>query len=515
MSPITPSILPPALETITEKLQFSYGGPEKVGRFFTYEVDLADWNLSLTDTNPCIWVKASDLDELSLPNLADSLRDVVRIRGWQNQTVLVFADGKTGRLKHHLPTALPTFLLIDNRQQSKIQRANAPTVAMLDILLQQMERSQLAPYETHKPVTGSRFFGRQAEIRRVLQNPNTNYLFIGIRRMGKTSLLKEIQRRMDRIDPPKAGQIRRYYIDCTVINTEEDFLREITSALDPSEMKLLMGRSYQSTRYKRIMFDRFASIHGQPVTFLIDELDRLIKQIGIESELFDVLRAASIANKARFIMAGFRGALDVVTDMKTPFFNLATDVRLNRLRRKHVHKMVLGPMERLRVKIHNPQGVAGRIRRETAGLPNYVQYYCKTLLEQLDEKGQDTITENDLETIYDNRDFRDFVIDTFTSNTEPIERALVYALVTEDRDLTKQKSFSQRTMDYYLQDKRLPLKVEELDRACRNLEVAGVFNQVGRDYEFATPLLQRVLLQTRDINFHFAKTRDEILTSRR
>ncbi len=503
--------LPCALKVLRDRLQFDITGLGCIGRFETYQINLVDWNLSLTDTNPCIWVQQRDLHALDAPQLAESLRDVVRERGWQNETVLVFTDGPVGSLKLHLPRALPTFILLDDKLQKEIEAAHSPTVCTLDIILQQMPRSQLAPYETTKPVVGGQFFGRRSEINKVLQHPNTNYLFTGIRRIGKTSLLKEIKRQMDRIDRPDTDQIRRLYVDCTVISTEDEFLRTLTYALDPSEVKLLMRRASESKRYERMMFDRFASLHGQPITFLIDELDRLLLQLGDNGrQLFDVLRAASNAGKARFIMAGFRQAMVASTDRQSPFYNFATPARLGRMKRADVRRMVLSPFDRLRISIVDREGVVNRINRETAGLPNYVQYYCKTLLEQLDEQGRETVDENDLRAVYENREFRDFVLDTFMSNTVTLERALVYALVAENNGSIHRRHFSQREMDEILKQRHLQLHYNELDRACRNLEVAGVFDQVGRDFEFAVPLFQRMLRETRDVEFVYEKTLEEL-----
>ena len=69
-------------------------------------------------------------------------------------------------------------------------------------------------------------------------------------------------------------------------------------------------------------------------------------------------------------------------------------------------------------------------------------------------------------------------------------------------------------MDSYLKKRKVILRYDQLDRACRNLEVAGVFNQVGRDFEFAVPLFQRILRQTRDVNFLFDKTREELVAEK-
>ncbi|MEZ4613924.1 MAG: hypothetical protein R2867_00215 [Caldilineaceae bacterium] len=67
-------------------------------------------------------------------------------------------------------------------------------MANFNRLSQQVSLSVLSPYETSKPVTGSRFFGREAEVRRIISS-DANFAIMGIRRIGKTSLLKEIGER--------------------------------------------------------------------------------------------------------------------------------------------------------------------------------------------------------------------------------------------------------------------------------------------------------------------------------
>lgn len=506
--------MPIALHTLTEKLRFRYRGPQRAGSFDTYLVDLSDWKLSLSDQTPCIWVQAADIQALSVHRLSDSIQDVVRQKGWQNNTVLVFLDGEAPLLREMLPRFLPTYILINRSDQLCIQGSDSPTAETLNILLRQMSRPQLAPYETHKPVVGSQFFGREAEINKVLQHPNKNYLFIGIRRIGKTSLLKEIQRRVDSLDPPTDGQIRRLYIDCTVITSADEFYRTLAMSLDPLELKLLLGRAEKSKRYQSLMFDRFASLHGGPVTFLIDELDRLLNHLADERELFDVLRAASMSGKARFIMAGFRRPMRLHFDEQSPFYNFAQPIHLGKLKFVDVKRMVIGPMGSLRITTKNPEGVISRIYRETAGLPNYVQFYCQTLLDLLEEKGSDVITEEDLSSVYENQEFRDFILETFMANTDPLEQALVYALISEDDGEFRPRSYSQRMMYETLRKRKLDLKLEVLNRICNNLEVGGVFNRVGVNYEFAVPLLQRMLRETRDVEFLFEKTREEILAEK-
>ncbi len=505
-----PIPMPLALQTLTDKLKFSFSGPEQVGQFQTFSIDLADLKLSLTDRTPCVWVQADDVRELSPISLSQHLKDVARQMNWNNEKVLVFLDGESPLLREYLPKYLPAFIILTSADQTNVHSANAPTIALLDILRRQVNRANLAPYEVHVPVAGNRFFGRQPEINKVLQHATSSYIFLGIRRIGKTSLLLELQRLLNKLDPPEPGQRRRVYIDCSVVTSEEEFLQAIINEVDPRGMKFLMGRAMQSKRYKRMMFDHFVSLHGEPMTFLIDEIDRLLANLDREGELFDVLRSAATSGKVRFVMAGFRKPMHLYGSEESPFYHFAYKIRLGKMQRNDVKDMVLMPMESLGIKIKNREGVVNRIMRETGGLPNYVQFYCQTLLEQVDETGREEIDEDDLSSVYDNREFRDFVLETFMTNTERVEQALVYALIAEDQSPLKNSTFSERYIDDVLKARGIPLTLDALERVCRNLDVGGVFNQVGKDFEFAVPLLVRTLDEARDVEFLFEKMREEI-----
>ena len=73
-------------------------------------------------------------------------------------------------------------------------------------------------------MTGSRFFGREFEVRRILQANDSNFAIMGIRRIGKTSLMREVERQLkeqaqERGDED-AGQ-RIIFMDCSAISSPE------------------------------------------------------------------------------------------------------------------------------------------------------------------------------------------------------------------------------------------------------------------------------------------------------
>lgn len=90
----------------------------------------------------------------------------------------------------------------------------------------------ISPYVTGgKWVTGSRFYGRERLIEIVLHGPDDNLWLIGNRRVGKTSLLKEIARR--------TVTSQRYlplYWDMSASHTEADFVDKLHEAIEDAQL---------------------------------------------------------------------------------------------------------------------------------------------------------------------------------------------------------------------------------------------------------------------------------------
>lgn len=505
------TLLPPVVRTLHERLRFRYWGPQRVVRFDAFILDLADWKLSLADRTPCLWIHEPDHLNAPSADLTEEVRDAVRQQNWQNETILVLVDGSADELRRYLSGSFPQFVVLDDRQQKEIADAPSPSRVMLDFMLAQMPRSRLAPYETSRPVIGSRFFGRQSYLKKILGHPRTNFLITGIRRIGKSSLLREVERLLDLNDPPGENQRRRLYIDCSVITTPEEFYREIVSRLSPPDLKRLLGRSAQSLRFQSQMFEYLADRHGGLITYLLDEIDRLLEHLGDDLSLFDVLRKVSLQEgSARFIMAGFREARRATSDQGTPFFNFAETLSLEALDRLEVKHMVEWPMDQLRVKLQGRDEIVQRIYRETAGQPNLVQFYCQTMLEQLDrtEGGVNALSVESLRWVYDNANFRDLVLQTFLANSLPLERAIAFAMV--DAAEGRVESFSLREIDAELEARGVRVNLNALDDACRSLEAAGVFQKSGREFAFRIPLFARMLDENYPVDFAFEKTRREL-----
>lgn len=147
------------------------------------------------------------------------------------------------------------FVFIDTQAQLRVQSSRRPSGDLRDIICTQIPISMLSPYETAAPVTGSRFFGREYEISRILERPNTNHLILGIRRIGKTSLLKEVERRLREDEGESSPHI--IYLDCSDLVSADDYIQAVVRKLNP----MVLLRHLDKNDQRAITLDHLIDVY--------------------------------------------------------------------------------------------------------------------------------------------------------------------------------------------------------------------------------------------------------------
>ena len=180
--------MPEFLQFLEQKLNYRVQGRAQELGFDLYMVDLSGWKLRFSERTTMIYVEAADLTAHGPRDLAQMTADVLHVRGLSQRSPILLIDGDGEALRDALKLANILTFTLDQSDQTAIRESRRPSGEMLDRLIAQVPVSLLSPYETSRPVTGSRFFGRESEIRRVLAATDTNFAIVGIRRIGKTSL---------------------------------------------------------------------------------------------------------------------------------------------------------------------------------------------------------------------------------------------------------------------------------------------------------------------------------------
>ena len=493
---------PPLLGFLHEELGYTVDRAKPVLGYELYFSDFSSWKLRLSSRTPMIRVRASDLAGVSPQHLMQSLLDVMRERSLTRQIVLVIVEGPAERLRDQKAGPLYSLVFIGADEQTSILNSRRPSGELLDLISAQVRISTLAPYETRAPVTGSRFFGRDYEVSRILSSPQTNHAILGIRRIGKTSLLREVERIMkDEQDPAHI-----VYLECSDLLSTDDYVREVVRKLNPRELPRLHMQKY--VFFFPDFLERMHRAHKRRIVFLLDEVDNLVIMQRGGWELFRMLRASANKGACQYIMAGYREAMREQYVLDSPFYDFAQEIRLNEFTRKQAHDLIVTPMKNLGVRFKQMEAVVNRIYDETAGHPNLIQHYCMILLRRLDETGEREISPESLIDVYADEGFKSQLLTSFMQNTENREKALVYATLMSVEG-SPSDGFTQDFIDACLRKRGIELPHEDIDDACNVLMLAGVLQRKGRWFLFTSPVFTRVLQETYDMTYLFRKVMEE------
>ena len=175
---------PSILRLFHEELGYTVRAGKLSLGYQLFYIDLASWKLRLTSQTPVIWVQSKDLDGVSSQQVMESLGDVLRERNLTRQIAIVLIEGNSFPLFKQKTNLNYNLVLMGAEEQKNVLQSRRPTGELLDLISAQVPISYLSPYETRAPVTGSRFFGREHEVSRILANPDTNHAILGIRRIG-------------------------------------------------------------------------------------------------------------------------------------------------------------------------------------------------------------------------------------------------------------------------------------------------------------------------------------------
>lgn len=499
---------PPLLEFLAEKLEYRLlSGQSSLG-YALYYIDLSSWRLRLSDWTPVVHIQRSDLSSTSPRQLLQSLQDVVRERGWQRRIVLVLVEGDTSPLRAALRSPLQTLAFVGEEEQREILRTRRPSGQLLDILSAQVPISILAPYNTTSPVTGSCFFDREYEVAKILGNPDVSYAVLGVRRIGKTSLMREVERRLREESTTAEAEDSPHivFLDCSDLLEREALVQQIVRRLNPRELPRLSMQNYAF--FFPDFLERMSRKYKSKLIFLLDEIDDLIVLHGGDWDFFRTLRAASNKGICQYVVAGFREAQSQLHNLDSPFYNFAEEIRLSEFTREHARELIVTPRQNLGIRFKNGSDTVSQIYEETAGHPNLIQFYCTILVRQLELTGQRELSPESLVSVYADEAFKNHLLRSFMDNTQNREKAVVYSILQNRAD-RPMAGFTQADMDAALREQGIVVAHGALNTACDVLVLAGILRARGAEYCFTSPVFVRVLQQTYNLGYLMDKVKEE------
>jgi AAA domain len=502
--------LPPLLDWAAHKLEVRVA-PIVLSQhrdIRAWTIDLSRYRLKLSDRTPCLALSAEQWEAGSPAQIKRLIDDILIAQGWLERNVLVLAHGDVSELQVLARGDNHPAILIDPDAQQRIVAGGSQ--ALIEEISRQTHISALAPYETSRAVTGEQFFGREAELRTILGNESTSYLIVGNRRMGKTSLMREVMRRLRR--SASDGDAIQYF-DCSVYTDKFEMFAEIVRRFSPREVdRIGRDRTFNMTTF----FQRQSRARKAKIVLGLDEIDEVMDWDRKDNwSVLNTLRAAAASSHGpneqqplRVLMAGFRLAKDLAKANDSPIFNFAQLLPVKPFDLKATEQLVIEPLLNLGIGLVDRSAIVQRFLRETGGHPNLIQHYCQYVIRRLDETGSRTVDQALLDGAIADEMIRRRTADELMANAENIEQLIVFTFI-EHAWQHGTEMFSLADADGWLHEHGVAQLRGDLEGALDNLITSGVLNRDGRQFAFTFTALPRALLDSRDPAYQIRKIIEE------
>ncbi len=358
----------------------------------------------------------------------------------------------------------------DSTELTRLLLSSQPLETFAAIIAQQIKVTRISPYQTKGGVAKeSVFFGREQLLAHILQREPSNYLMPGGRQLGKSSVLKAIDRHYK-----NHPSISCHYLVLSGNEITPHLARVLEFPLDT-----------QLAELSRHLAD------GPTRIFLIDEADSFI---AAETErnyaTLHLFHGLSEEGKCFFIFTGFWGLYHAAAlDYQSPLKNFGETVEIGPLERDACRLLATKPMSLLNFHYESPDDVEMLID-ETGQRPNLIAIACNEILQHMGIADR-IISRRHVE----NALHCDGIFsalsgwETLTSDEQSnrLDRIVVYATINWE-------TFTFSRLVDFLASKNVSYEPEALRRSLARLVLAFVLERRGETYAYRVPIFKKMLL---------------------
>ncbi|BDE71742.1 AAA family ATPase [Delftia lacustris] len=379
-------------------------------------------------------------------------------------------------LQRHAEDRANLHAVLDSPGQTEWLMGGEPAQVLLRLLAAQLQVTRISPYQTRGGVTREDvFFGRERLLARILNREPANYLVVGGRQLGKSSLLKAVQRRLQ--EHPS--------IACHYLSLRDHRLtpRLATQFGLPVETPL-----------EAIIEHLQSQSQGRRLYLLIDEADLFFRDEARNGyPQLSALRALSEEGRCWFMLAGFWDLYAAaLLDYQSPLRNFGDILAIGGLEPSACQALATEPLRRLRVGYAN-DALAERLIEASGRRANLVAILCQECLQALgpDER---VIEERHLRQALESQPVQDALVGWGRLSTDEqacrLDRIAVY-------HTAQQGHTSLTALDALVQAHGATGQAQALRRSLARLQLAYVLRRDETHglhdarYVFTIPLLQR------------------------
>ncbi len=298
--------------------------------------------------------------------------------------LLILSDDPRVKLLDTLPNHTKRVFLVDHSSLPAIRpgEVNPTTSPLVKVVRNQLTRPNFSalmfsPYLRNRPASGWRFFGRKRELE-VLEESDESFFVVGGRRMGKTSLLKELERRIS------ANGMHVVFVDVEACQDEDEVVRKILQNISEKDAASAMRRQLALSEPFISSVLRKVTSRGGRVVLILDELGNVIaRQPKDQWKLLGTLREYSHGGKLRVVVSCFQELFQKqAIDRSGPLVNFGSVLRLHALSPGEVDEMVVAPLLHW-ARINNTKALLQLVLASIGRHPYVLQTFCQELFQRL------------------------------------------------------------------------------------------------------------------------------------
>jgi len=268
------------------------------------------------------------------------------------------------------------------------------------------------PYEAGRPIFDPRrFFGREALIAHILNTIHQNDVLIhGERRIGKTSLLRQLEHRLRTMNDPDY-QFIPVYVDIEGVSQAEFFhtlMEEIATVCQGAGHTLPTLRFADSAAaeydYRDLMHDlqslldalQAASPRAVRLILLLDEVDVMNGYDQLVQQQFRRILMKRFARQVGIVASGVH-VFREWSRQESPFRNLFVEIHLDPLEEQEARRLITEPVNDI---YDYDSEAVDLILRYSERKPWRIQRLCLEVVNRLLAEKRTRVTGQDVEDVY-------------------------------------------------------------------------------------------------------------------
>jgi hypothetical protein len=452
--------------------------------------DLSEIHLSGMDEVRCFFVGGPQTAPHSLvqyveTNSAPGSRLIV-----QTLSPQCFGALRESRLSRQALILPPSFV-------TELLQGSAGPTTLAASFCSQFNVSELNPYSITRSAAGSMFFGRDRELRRLLEDPDS-FAIVGPMRIGKTSLVKQYLKSGKR--KGNLWALNSTWIDfyeCPK-KTSDAIARTIAMALEPS------ARSDRITSNDLVAFLKYqGNRRGHPVNLILDEVDEICSL-----DVFDRLAEGVKNEYCRVTLCG-RGLL-----FRRASYGLLKGrlemIRLEPLDKHSATRLFSEPLAALGFTFDDRARFELRTLELTGRLPHMLQHYGRKLVELATEESTRTLKASHLDLLGMDLQTAEYVTSPLRDLYDPALKLMALVMLKTTRG-----SFTPADVQMAARTHGIDWSHEESLDACNDLVVNNILVWDAGRYRVASASLPHYAEQLGYLAMGLAEAQAAVLSKKK